>query len=790
MFVWKTQLLILFSVFISATAFSFEAESSTANPATVSGQVFESDGVPVAGATIAFFIDDEISTGTSTNADGNFSIQVDPGSYTLRITFVSLRTKALELTLESNEELNLGDIVLEEEAQQLDDVVLETEAAAVETRFDRRIYRGGRDIEAVGGTALDQLETIPSIETDFEGNVSLRGSENVQVLINGRPSALLSGGTDALEAIPADNIERVEVITNPSARYSAQGDAGVINIVLKRNRAVGFNGNVSARTGLPDDHRLSTNLNFVTNNANWFTSFGFRYRDRPSERNRFQRFESADTSFVYTQNQERSRQELRGDLRVGAEVFLGERHTITPSVFLRYRDRNNRSDTFYNDFDLAGNLLRETAREDIEDDSRTNFEFDLAYEFDIGGSDNQKLTADFKFDFQPEQEASDLREFSLTTGEDIAIQRTDNSEQITSFLFNTDYIRGLGNLAEMELGIRSSGRWFDNRYRAEEQRDGETVPLIGFNEDFTYSQNINAAYAILSGQFGRFSVQGGLRLEQTQINTELTESGESNSQNYLNLFPSIFTNYEFNDRNTLQLSYSRRLSRPGFRNLLPFSNLRDSRDIFTGNPNLSPVFTNSYELSYLTLWNSGSVSTSIYHRQSEGVVERISELDNDGVTRRFPINLSTRTSWGTELAVSQRLFSNLRLRGSANYRWSDTSGDFQGQSFQRESTVFFARMRLQWRITRTLNFQTSYFYSGPRSTTQGSRTASYGVNSGMSLDMFDRRATLSISGRDLLNTRGSTRIIDEPNFYSEDRSRWSTQSVRVNFIWRFNSLRS
>ena len=759
-----------------------------AEPSILLGQVFDEAGEPVAGATIALLKDDELITGTATAPDGRFEFEAVAGDYLLRVSFVSLETWETEISANSGQTIDLGDITLSEASEELDDVVLETEAAAVETRFDRRIYRGGRDMEAIGGTALDQLETIPSVETDFEGNVSLRGSENVQVLINGRPSALLSGGTDALEAIPADDIERVEIITNPSARYDAQGDAGVINIVLKRNRAVGLNGSVSARTGLPDDHRISTNMNFMTNNANWFTSFGFRYRDRPSERNRFQRFESADTSFVYTQDQERSRQELRGDVRLGAEIFLTDRQTLTPSVYFRYRNRDNRSDTFYNDFDLDGNLLNETAREDLEDDSQTNFEFDLAWDYDIGGSDNQRLTADFKIDFRPEQEASNLREFSLLTGEDITIQRTDNEEQITSLLFNTDYTRGLGESAEMELGVRSSARWFDNRYSAEELQDGVGVPLEGFNENFTYSENINAAYGILSSQFGKFSVQGGLRLEQTVIDTRLTESGETSGQNYLNLFPSIFTNYEFNDRNTIQLSYSRRLSRPRFRNLLPFSNLRDSRDIFTGNPNLNPVFSDSYELSYLTLWSTGSVSSSVYHRYRTGVVERISELDGDGVTRRFPINLSTQSSWGSELAVSQRVFESIRLRGSANLRYSDTKGDFQGQVFERESTVFFGRMRVQWRITDNLNFQTTYFYSGPRNTTQGSRTASYGINSGMSLDMFDGNATLSLSGRDLLNTRGRNTIIDEPNFYSEDESRWRSRSFRLNFIWRFNRL--
>ncbi len=779
----------LFLTLLFNPAVTTTAQDTQFDEASVEGTVVDQSGQPIPGATVSILLqNEELVTGTNTSMDGEFQLDLNPGNYILRITYVSYSNHEERIGLVDGEALDIGEIRLNQSTQQLDEVVVESQAAAVEMRLDRRIYRADAEMEAIGGSALDLLENIPSLETDFDGNVSLRGSDNVRVLINGRPSALLSGGTDALASIPSSNIERVEVITNPSARYDAQGDAGVINIVLKRNRLTGLNGSVSARTGIPDDHRISTNLNSMTNNANWFANLGLRYRDRPSERNRFQRFQSADTSYQYSQSQERSRAELRGDIRLGAEFFISDRQTLTPSAFFRIRDRDNRSDTFYRDMDILGNLEREVFREDIEDEDRTNFEFDLAYEFDIGGESNQQLRADIKFDYQPETEASNLREFNQITGEDIVRQRTDNYEETTDFLIQADYRRDLGDSAEFEAGFRSTNRWVNNDYTVEELQNGIWVPFENFNDDFRYTQNINAAYGILSSQFGKFSVQGGLRLEQTVIETELIESGEGSEQNYLNLFPSVFMNYEFNDQNSVQVSYSRRLSRPRFRNILPFSNFRDSRNIFTGNPNLNPVFSDSYELSYLRLWNSGSVSTSVYHRYRTGVVERITELDSDGITRRFPINLSTQSNWGTELAVSQRLFNSLRLRGSANYYFSDTEGTFNNQIFERTTSAFFGRLRIQWEFIDGVNFQSTYFYSGPRNTTQGTRSSSYGLNSGISVDLWDGDATLSLSGRDLLNTRGRNTIIEEPNFYSEDESRWRTRSFRLNFIWRFSSI--
>lgn len=753
------------------------------------GIVLNHTGNSIPGATVSVFDDsEEMITGTTTSPDGEFMIELDPGNYRIVISYVSFRTHDVKVEIDDGELYDMGEIRLDEERQELDEVVVESQAAAVEMRFDRRIYRADAEVEAMGGSALDMLETIPSVESDIEGNISLRGSENVRVLINGRPSALLSSGTEALASIPSESIERVEVITNPSARYEAEGDAGVINIVLKRNRAAGLNGSVVARTGIPGDHRLSTNLNTMTNRANYFANIGVRYRDRPSETNRFQQFQSPDTSYMYTQNQDRIRQELRGDIRLGAEFFVSERQTLTPSAFFRLRSRDNSTDTFYRDMDLSGNLLREIFREDLEDEDRTNIEFDLAYNFDIGGSRDQELTADFKIDYQPQSEASDLREFNELTGEDIARQRTDNSEEITNILMQVDYTRLLGGRAEMELGARSSFRWVDNVYRVEERIDGVWQPFEGFNDDFNYSRNINAAYAILSSQFGQFSVQGGLRLEQSRIETELTETGERNTQNYLDLFPSLFTNYEFNDRNSIQASYSRRLSRPRFRNILPFSNFRDSRDIFTGNPELAPVYSNSYELSYLRLWESGSVSTSVYHRYRTGVVEQITDLDSQGVSRRFPVNLSTQSNWGTELALSQELFGLVNFRASGNYFFSETDGTYLGEVFERSTEAFFGRMRFQMELTDGLNLQTTYFYSSPRTTTQGRNTSSQGMNLTLSQQLFDGDATLSLSGFDLFNTRGRTNIVEEPNFYSERERRWRTRSVRLNLIWRFNTL--
>lgn len=779
--VWFTILMTLLATGLSAQDTGNNGESA------VKGVVENADGNPIGTATVALFVANspEPETGVATGVDGEFELPVPPGEYRLVISFLSYEDHQQEITLREGETLDVGTITLIESTADLDEVVVEARTPGMEMRFDRRIFRADDDIESFGGDALDLVDNIPSIETDFDGNISLRGSDNVRVLINGRSSALLSGGTQALAAIPAESIERIEVITNPSARYQAEGDAGVINIVLKRNRIAGFNGSVMARAGTPSDYRSSANINFLSNNINWFTNVGFRYRDRPSESSRFQRSEVADPPYAYSQDQERNRKELRGNIRVGAEIFIGETQTLIPSAYMRLRDRTNTSETLYRDMDLDGNMIREVFRDGEADEDRSNFEFEVAYEKRFS-NENRLLTADAKFDYQPEWEANSLLETNLTTGEVLGRQRTDNREEEYDMQYRVDYVHPVGDAIELEFGARSSFEWTESSFLVEDFVDDEWQQLDDFSFDFDFYENVNAIYAIGSTQVGKFSVQGGLRGEQTILETKVGESNESSRRNFTNLFPSVFMGYEINDNNSIQASYSRRLSRPRSRNITPFSNYRDSRNIFRGNPDLNPVFSNSYEISYLRYWNTGSANASIYNRYRTGVVERITLDQSDGVTERFPINLSTQNRWGAELAVSQDLGDDIRVRTSINYFISNTDGEYLGQQFQSEASAVYGRVRFQWRVTETFRLQTTYRYSGPRSTTQGSRGSSQRVNAGLTKDLFDGKATLSFSGRDLFNTRGRTTIVDQPGFYSESENRWRTRSMRLNFMYRFS----
>lgn len=791
-----TSLVILFLPISlnAAHGINHDSEASTdRNEGTIEGIVYNPDENTIPNASIAILDPENLDliTGVTTSMDGSFSIELDPGIYLVRISYLSFETYEQEVEISEGESQDLGDIHLQETVEVLDEVVVEANVMDMEMRFDRRVYRADGDIETFGGTALDLLDNVPSVETDFDGQVSLRGSENVRILINGRPSALLSGGSEALAAIPSENIDRIEVITNPSARYDAEGDAGVINIILKRNRMAGFHGNIVGNAGLPGRVGLTGNMNFMTNNANWFTNLGFRYRERPATGNRFQSFSTPDTSYMYDQFQDRNRVGLRGNARIGAELFLGDNHTLTPSVFFRIRDRNNETENRYRDMAADGALLSETLREDMEEEFRTNFETEIAYEMGFDQQEDRQFRAIAKFDFQPEIEQSDLNEFNLQTSQQLLEQRRESQEEVTDLLFQTDYVQTLGESTEMEAGAKSTFRWVDNVFSVEEMQNGSWITVPQFSDEFNYYENVNAVYGILSRQWDRLSLQAGLRAEQTVINSGVDETtGEGLDLNYFGIYPSAFIGYEINENNSIQASYSKRLSRPRFRWIRPHSNYRDSRNIRLGNPGLEPVESNSYEISHLKSWDSGSVMTGVYHRYRTGVIEHITDMRSDGVTERRPVNLSEESNWGAELTINQRVFNTVRVRASANYFTSNREGNYNDQHIERTTNALFGRFRVQWRIMDGLNVQATMRYRGPRETTQGRRAASYSMNSGIAKELFDGNATLSISARDMFNTRGRDIIIDEPNFYSRDEYSWGGQQIRLNFTWRFSSFDS
>ncbi|HEX6983108.1 MAG TPA: TonB-dependent receptor [Balneolaceae bacterium] len=779
-----------------------------ADEAFITGKIYDQQGQLISYASVAVFDSTQsyIVTGASSDSDGSFKIDIQPGSYVLRVSYISYKTHTEAFTVQAGETKAFGEIILESTTEHLGEVVVRAEESRMEMSFDKRVFNVGQDITSMGGSALNVLNNVPSILTDIDGNISLRGNSSVRVLINGKPSNRVdNGNVSALRSIPASMIKRVEIITNPSAKYSAEGSAGIINIILKKEQDAGFNGSFNAGVGHPANYELGTNLNYRVGNINWFMGGSVDYRSSPEEGSSFQRFWSsvADTSYMYREVSTAKESEIDADLRFGADFFLSENEILTASTSLEIENGKNEEDVTYTDYEYNegvvytdpipdSRIIQQVFRDNIENSDQKEFEFSLEYENRING-EAHKLTAEADFDMGGQTELANITERIGIGDTNPLLERSRSNEESMDFRAEVDYVRPLGEKGKLEAGARTSFDRMENSYLFERRQNGNWVSVPAFNNNFIFNENVNSAYLIAGSEFGAFSAQVGLRLENTRIYTKLKNSeAEPTEQNYTDLFPSAFLNYSFNEQQSIQLSYSRRLNRPWSRMLLPFTDYSDSRSRWTGNPNLSPEYSNSFEAGYLHYWGTGSLLTSFYYRHRTDVIERITILDEAGFTRRLPINLATENAWGVEFSADQELLSGLTLTANANFYTAQSEGRYQGDLLTSDTETFQGRLGIRWRIGDLWNFQYSARYRAPRETTQGQRAAMTMMNTGIARELFDGRATISLSVRDLLNSRNYQSTITDDGIpdtilYSHREFRWSSRSFSLNFTYHFGS---
>jgi outer membrane receptor protein involved in Fe transport len=761
---------------------------SQGNQLVISGGITDEKNNPIPYASVALFTQQDSSMvgGAVSDETGVFQISSKPGAYFIKITFLSFKEKTIKLSQTSGN-VDLGIINLESSARELEEVVITGEKSQMELQLDKRVFNVGKDLSNTGGNAADILDNIPSVSVGVDGTVSLRGSENVRILINGKPSGLTLRDPDALRQLQANMVERVEVITNPSSRYDAEGEVGIINIVLKENKQNGINGTFTATAGYPAFYGGSYSLNIRRKKINFFSSYGSDYRSSPGYNNTFQRFDREDGIYTSFRNSDRESSELSHNIRGGFDYFMTDKTSLTGSVMYNIEDGLNTSTLNVSNF-FNEQFQTQSIRIDNEHEDETNFESALNFK-KVFTSEEHTFTADAQFIRSIDGENSD---YTQTSNEGTIIQRAENIALEENWFIQSDYVHPIKD-GKAEFGIRSTNRKVDNDYGLEEQdAAGNWIPFPAFNNNLIYTEHVHAAYAMAGKKFSKLSLQAGVRAEYSDIGTELTETSEVNDRNYLNLFPSVNVGYEIRKNKTWQLSYSKRINRPRFRDLLPFSNFSDTAVLFMGNPNLNPEYTHSFETGYLINWENGSILSSAYYRYRMGVIERITQVD-DGITRIMPVNLSTQNAYGLEFNVSLTLTKWWQLNTSANFYRAITEGQFQDEDFFSDTYTLNSRSTSKMTFFKDLNFQTSFNYRAPRITTQGKELSSYNLDFALGKDILKGKATITANVRDVLNTRKNrsiTEIIptsdEDQYFYSTTNGQGRPRQFRVTFTYRLN----
>ena len=777
------------------------------NLVLVSGKIIEIEtNLPLEYATITFFskVENKMKGGGITDPDGNFSISIPQGTYDVSVEYFSFEN-ITKLNVNFNQDTNLGTLKMNSDLQALDAVDIIAEKTTVEIKLDKKIYNVGRDLTVRGGSVSDVLDNVPSVSVDIEGNVALRGNGNVRILINGKPSGLVGlNSTDALRQLPADAIEKVEIITSPSARYDAEGTAGILNIILRRSKILGLNGAIIINSGYPNQLGASGNINYRTGDINVFNNSGYSYRKSPGSsgvETEFFNTEYDEDGILIQDSPNTFRNEYRTfeRIRKGFNSNTGVEWYITPTTSLTtafLASKSNNSNESFNraeTLDLTGAVISESVRYDPETETDQTTQFSVNFDKQFHGNSEHRLT----FDFQLENSSED--EGSIIYNEGIAAERVRTIEDQKRVLIQSDFTLPINDKTRFEGGY--NGRFSTNNtaYSLEFAEDDSFILDTNISNVLVYKENVNAVYT----QYGskvkdKFSFLLGLRMEATNITISQLSSNEYTNSNYIGLFPTVNLGYEFSENQNLTIGYNRRISRPRSRFLNPFPSRSSATNLFQGNPNISPSYSNGVDIGYLNTLEKITLNTSLYYNHATDVFTYISEDTGDEVVingesvpviRRGPINLAEDDRLGFEFTLTYRPSKKWNMNANFNLYHSAIKGNYKGLSYDSENLGWFVRLNNKYTLPGNIEWQTRLSYSGPTVDAINRREGIFSSNMAFSKDLFKEKASITLNINDLFNTQRRNLESTTPTFYSDGYYRWRVRSYSLSFTYRFNQAK-
>lgn len=725
-------------------------------------------------ATVAILNESQdILAGGITDENGKFEVPIVFGSYSILVEFMGYEAyRSDKFTISRNNTLlDFGNIGLSSGLSQLNEVIIQGEKPLMELSLDKRIFNVGEDLANAGRTTADILMNLPSVTVDSQGNVRLRGSDNVRILVDGKPSGLVSfKGSQGLQQLPASMVERVEIITNPSARYEAEGMAGVINIILKKENNQGFNGSFEVIAGTPTNLGLSANLNYRHKKINWFINYGVARRKILREGTLYQEAFGGDSLFISKQETDGRLYTLDNNVRAGLDYYFNEKSVLTGSYLLRRSDANRITDIRYNDFLFdPENLQSYSLRRQDEQEKEPNSEILLTYKRSFEQKGHELTTVLTYLDYWENSDQVFTENTFSPEGVSIPsrslLQTSLNDEFEKQYLIQVDYTKPIGSEGKLETGLRSSFRNMENDFVVKERDEqGNFNPIPGLENIFLYQENIHALYGILGNKTKKLSYQGGMRAEWTDVKTTLVKTNEVNPRDYLNLFPSAHLTYNFDKENGMQLSYSRRVRRPFYNDLSPFMTFSDARNFFSGNPDLDPEFTDAIELGHIKYFEKGTLFSTLFYRNTTDKIERIRTVDNEGNATIRPENLLGEQSFGLEFATDYQIFPWWKIDFNMNFFYAAVDGSNIQNSFTATTYSWNARQNSRFNFGNGITAQVRNNYQGRQRIAQGIRKGIFFMDISASKEVLKRRGTLVLNIADVFNSRRDRYILEGEGF--------------------------
>ena len=783
--------------------------AETEKGAQITGKVIDAStkqGMEFANISLRKTGSKEFIKGTVSDQLGAFRLDgVSNGNYVVAVSVVGYATFEKELTIGTGQKtINLRNILLKEDTQLLNEVQVVGQRSQMKFEIDRKVFNVDQSLATAGGSASDVLGNIPSVQVDPEGEVSLRGNSSVTVWINGKESGLSADNrAQILEQLPAESIERVEVITNPSAKYNPEGTAGIINIVLKKNRKAGYYGSLQAGVDTRGGYNAAGNVNFSSGKFESFVNVGTRVRKSEGEgyTNRQNLDDNGDP--VSYLNQLRNDEDTRKPViaRMGTTYHATDKDHFSFSGF-GLLGRGDETDWLNYTSNIPGSFTN-SLRTSAEKRKMNIGNFEIGYKRDFSEKSNLDLSASYNLvNITPE---SSFLQVSNSAGgtSTSSYQFQENVMKPRKWEFQADYVTEFGEQNKIEAGYK--GDFLTSKSKVSTYSgisEGNAAFNEGLYNNFTYDQNVNALYATYSKRINRFGIQLGLRGEHTRTNTNSLGYNQSETDHpaykddYFSFYPSAFLSYQLPSNNELQLNYTRRVSRPWGGQLNPFVNLTDSTNISYGNPLLLPQYSNSLELNYIKNWENHTLSASLYYRNTDNVIQRISYRDGDIMKSTFE-NIAKTQSAGTELILKNNLFRMIDLTSTLNFYYNKLDGfsylpagattPVVGEADEdfSWSARIIANVMLPWGVS----LQATGDYNSRELVAQGYRKANHAIDLGLRKSFLDRKLSLTINTRDLLNSRKRETITSGSGFSQESVFARSGRTVGFTLTYNFGNMK-
>ncbi|MFK7810291.1 MAG: TonB-dependent receptor, partial [Saprospiraceae bacterium] len=565
-----------------------------------------------------------------------------------------------------------------------------------------------------------------------------------------------------LGTITADMIEKIEVITNPSAKYDAEGTSGIINIVIKKEERKGINGSATINTGIPHNHSFGLSLNRRTEKFNLFSQIGVGYRELPSDNENINQ-SLIDNSLVSSEGEE-FRNETFYNLILGTDYHINKNNVLTLSGSFAYEVEDQPSSTFFTAKDSNGAITSEWNRTEVTEATNPKYRYELQYKSKLKGHKDHSLLLSALGNFFGKAQSSDFTHTSISGNVDFNDQKTRTEFQEGKYTFNVDYTKPFSDKLTLETGAQYVSNQVSNDFEVQDIINGEWVSDPSQTNVFEYDQKVLGVYGTGAYETDKWGVKLGLRMENTDLGTLLINTNETNNQNFTNFFPTFHSSYKLTPAFSLQAGYSRRIFRPRLWDLNPFFNIRNTFSIRTGNPDLLPEFTDSYEVSSIYILGEASFNMSVFYRYTTDVVERVSTFE-DKVNTVTPMNIGTNRATGVELNAKYSPNKKLTFQGDFNYNYFNRQGDFDNTNFDFNGDQWTSKVTSKIKFPFSIDFEITGHYQSRVRTIQAKTSRNIFADLGLRKKILKGRGVLNLSVRDIFASRIRESETDLSDFY-------------------------